>query len=139
VRIKNEPLEDDAVLNITPMIDVVFLLLIFFMVATTFLNPEREIEVDLPNADSAGAVERPPEELVITVRADGAVFVQGETRDRDGLLALLRAAAQHDPETPVTIRGDRSARHEAVVGVMDACGSAGLFNLSVGTTTDKEG
>jgi biopolymer transport protein ExbD len=139
VRIKNEPLEDDAVLNITPMIDVVFLLLIFFMVATTFLNPEREIEVDLPTADSAGAVERPPEEIVITVRADGAVFVQGETRDRDGLLALLRAAAQHDPKTPVTIRGDRSARHEAVVGVMDACGSAGLFNLSVGTTTLKEG
>jgi len=139
VRIDSDTESEDAVLNITPMIDVVFLLLIFFMVATTFLNPEREIEVDLPNADSAGSVERPPEEIVITVRADGDVFVQGETRNRDGLLTLLRAAAQHDPETPVTIRGDRSARHEAIVGVMDACGTAGLFNLSVGTTADREG
>jgi biopolymer transport protein ExbD len=137
VRIRSDPGVEETVLDLTPMIDVVFLLLIFFMVATTFLSPERELDVDLPVADSAGAVERPPEEIVITVRADGAVFVRGETRDRDGLLMLLRAAAQHDPATPVTIRGDRSARHEAVVGVMDACGTAGLFNLSVGTTASE--
>ena len=130
---------EEMVLNITPLIDVVFLLLIFFMVATTFLNPEREIDVDLPLADSAGAVENPPEEIIITVQRDGRIFAQGAERDRDGLLSLLRSAAQHDPETPVTIRGDRLAHHEAIVGVMDACGTAGLFNLAVGTTTTAQG
>jgi biopolymer transport protein ExbD len=139
VRIRSDDGAEEAALNLTPMIDVVFLLLIFFMVATSFLDPEREIDVDLPTADSAGAVERPPDEIVITVRADGAVLVQGEARDRDALLALLRTAAQHDPDTPVTIRGDRSARHEAVVGVMDACGTAGLYNLSVGTISAEPG
>ena len=125
--------------NLTPMIDVVFLLLIFFMVTTTFLNPEREIEVDLPTADSAGAIEQPPEEIIITVRQDGSVFLRGEARQEEELVSLLRSAAQHDPDTPVTIRGDRMAHHEAIVGVMDACGTAGLYNLSVGTTTNQRG
>ena len=139
MRIRTDETIDEAALNLTPMIDVVFLLLVFFMVATTFLDPEREIDVDLPTADSAGAVERPPEEVVITVTSDGAVVVRGEPRDAQALLDLLRAAAQRDPETPVTIRGDREARHAAIVGVMDACGTAGLFNLSVGTTAGEEG
>ena len=139
MKIREDVAGEEAIANLTPMIDVVFLLLIFFMVTTTFLNPEREIEVDLPTAESAGAVESPPEEIVITVRSDGSVFVRGESCEHDDLVALLRSAAQHDPETPVTIRGDRQAHHEAVVGVMDACGTAGLFNLAVGTTTTGEG
>ncbi|MEM7308200.1 MAG: biopolymer transporter ExbD [Planctomycetota bacterium] len=139
MKIREDAGSEEAVVNLTPMIDVVFLLLIFFMVTTTFLDPEREIEIDLPTADSAGAVESPPEEIIITVRSDGTVFVRGELRDDDGLRSLLRSAAQHDPETPVTIRGDREAHHEAIVGVMDACGSAGLYNLAVGTTTTQRG
>jgi len=129
-----------GLLDLTPMIDVVFNLLVFFMCATSFHSAvERELDVNLPNAESAGAVEAPPEELVITVRADGAVFVGGEPKEREQLLALLRTAAQSDPETPVTIRGDRQAEHQAIVSVMDACGLAGLFNLAVGTTTLEEG
>lgn len=131
---------EEPVLNLTPMIDVVFNLLVFFMCATTFFTAiEREIDVTLPNAESAGALERPPEEIVITVRADGAVYVSGEQREEADLLALLRAAAQDDPETPVTIRGDRQAEHQSIVSVMDACGLAGLFNLAVGTTAPEEG
>ena len=130
---------EEIIANLTPLIDVVFLLLIFFMVTTTFLNPEREIDIDLPTADSAGAVESPPEEIVINVRADGRIFVGGNAIEREPLIELLRNAAQHDPETPVKIRGDRLARHESIVSVMDACGKAGLFNLAVGTTTEEEG
>ncbi len=124
---------DDAVLNLTPMIDVVFLLLIFFMVATTFLDPEKEIEVDLPRAESGAASEEELDELVINVTSDGRILLGAEEVDDGDLRAALRTAASRDPATAVTIRGDRAARHEAIVGVMDACGSAGLFNLSVGT------
>jgi biopolymer transport protein ExbD len=140
VNLRGETQLEEPILNLTPMIDVVFNLLVFFMCATSFLSAvEREIEVELPSAESGGALEAPPEELVITVRADGAVFVGGDPLSREELLARLRTAAQGDPETPVTIRGDRQAEHQSIVSVMDACGLAGLFNLAVGTTTLEEG
>jgi len=137
VKIPDANADDELVLNITPLIDVVFLLLIFFMLATTLLDPEREIDVDLPVAETGGEVERAPEELVIHVQRDGTLHVAGAVVERDGLERILRGAAQRDPETPVTIRGDRLAHHEAIVGVMDACGAAGLYNLAVGTAASE--
>ena len=133
--------EDDGieefVLNLTPMIDVVFLLLIFFMVTTTFLDPEREIEVDLPVAESGGEPKETPDEIVLTVVEDGTVYHGGDALTAEAMLELLRRTAQHDPATPVTIRGHRRTRHESVVKVMDACGIAGLVNLAVGTTQQE--
>ena len=128
---------DELVINLTPLIDVVFLLLIFFMVTTTFLDPEREIDVELPVAQSAGEPQRLPEEIVLNVLEDGRVLHRGEELDRDELTALLKGAAQHDAGTPVTIRGHRRARHQNIVAVMDACGLAGLSNLAVGTAHDE--
>lgn len=128
---------DEFALNLTSMTDIVFLMLVFFMLATTFADPERSLAVELPAASSSR--EPPPEELVINVLEDGSFVVSGELVDRDALLARLRAAAQRAPETPVTIRGHRLAHHEAIVTVMDACGIAGLHNLSVGTTREERG
>jgi len=133
VKIPEDENNDEMVLNLTPMIDVVFLLLIFFMVATTFLDPEREIDLELPKAESGRSAEQVLEELVINVMRDGSVTLSGQQVDRDGLLQVLRTSAQQDPTTPVTIRGDRLSSHESIVTVMDACGVAGLRNLSVGT------
>ncbi len=125
--------DEEPALNLTPMIDVVFQLLIFFMVATTFLDPEREIGIELPEAASGTIAETETDEIIINVHEDGRVILSGtEVADTD-LLATLKSAAQRDPETPVTIRGDRLTNHEHVVRVMDACGRAGLFNLAVGT------
>ena len=119
--------------NLTSLIDVVFLLLIFFMVATTFLDPEREISIELPEAATATVREDAPREIVINVLRDGSLSVNGEALDRAALEAALKRAAASDADTPVTIRGDRLVHHEDVVGVMDACGAAGLSNLAVGT------
>jgi biopolymer transport protein ExbD len=133
VRIDEGNGDDDVAINLTPMIDVVFLLLIFFMVATTFLDPEREIEIDLPQAESGATVEKELEEIVINVHEDGRLVVSGRDVDGDDLVWTLERAARSNPETPVTIRGDRRVAHEHIVKVMDACGMAGLSNLSVGT------
>ena len=130
---------DDAVINLTPLIDVVFLLLIFFMVTTTFLDPEREIEVELPTAQSGGEPQRAPEELILNVMQDGRVFMEQRELARAELDTVLKSAAQRDATTPVTIRGHRLAAHEKIVQVMDACGSAGLSNLAVGTSYEDEG
>ena len=133
MRIAIDESDDEMTLNLTSLIDVVFLLLIFFMVATTFLDPEREIGIELPVASSAEPRADLPDELVINVGREGQLTLGGRTLDRAGLDAELLAVARRAPETPVTIRGDRLVHHEDIVGVMDACGSAGLSNLAVGT------
>ena len=136
MRIRDKDLDgglDEPVLNLTPMIDVVFLLLIFFMVATTFLDPERQIDIDLPQAESGERVERTPEEVVINVFRDGRIRLGDREVDTVQLEEALVHAARRDPETPVTIRGDRLVHHQDVVMVMDACSKAGLSNLAVGT------
>jgi len=125
--------EDEPNLNLTPMIDVVFQLLIFFMVATTFLDPEKEIGIELPEAASGEAPDEQSDELIINIFADGRIILSGREVAAESLLGELKAAAQADPTTPVTIRGDRLVHHERVVQVMDACGQAGLLNLAVGT------
>ncbi len=127
-----QPLDEQA-LNLTSMTDLVFLLLIFFLCATTFLDPERALRLELPQAQSAQPRDEVLQELVINVSRDGALTLAGRAVPRDALERELRAAAARNPQTPVTIRGDRLVHHEDIVAVMDACGQAGLVNLAVGT------
>jgi biopolymer transport protein ExbD len=137
VNIREETEVDEGFINLTPLIDVVFLLLIFFLVTTTFLDRERELEIELPRAETGAEPEPTPEELVLTVVQDGGVYHRGQRLAPEALLALLRQAAERDPSTPVTIRGHRLVHHEAIVAVMDACGRAGLSELAVGTSQDE--
>jgi len=133
VRVPETENGGETELSMAPLIDIVFLLLIFFMVATTYLDPERELEIDLPVAESAGVSEEAPNEIVISVMQDGRLVCGGREMQVGELSALLTDAARRDSETPVTIRGDRRVEHERVVAVLDACGMAGLYNLAVGT------
>jgi biopolymer transport protein ExbD len=128
----DHPIDEDG-MNLTSMTDLVFLLLIFFLCATTFLDPERALQLELPEAAHAAEREDVADEIVISVLRDGSLSLGGRSIDRNALTAELARAARRDPATPVTIRGDRLVHHEDVVAVMDACGAAGLFNLAVGT------
>jgi biopolymer transport protein ExbD len=129
--------DDDGLLepefSMAPLIDIVFQLLIFFMVATTYTKQEKELGIELPNAPSAQSPEAKPDEIVINVFRDGRVSVFGRDVTREALVGALVDAAHAQNDVPVTIRGDRLVHHEDVVAVMDACGSAGLTNLTVGT------
>ena len=137
MRIRDESEGEEIALNLTSLIDVIFNLLLFYMVATTFQTEERALEIDLPSAQSSG--ELPTEELVVSVLEDGRIFFRGTEVTREELVDRLKSVAAANPSTPVTIRGHRATRHEAIVGVMDACGLAGLANLSVGTTREDRG
>ncbi|MFT4647162.1 MAG: biopolymer transport protein ExbD [Glaciecola sp.] len=137
MKIRNEEGMEELVLNLTPMIDVIFLLLIFFMVATTFQDPERELDVDLPQAQSGSTLTDQDDEVIINILENGTVVIAERELTHDELVRLLNQTAQQDPETPVTIRGDRFVHHEDIVSAMDACGSAGLHNLSIGTLETK--
>jgi biopolymer transport protein ExbD len=115
------------------MIDVMFNLVLFFLASTTFLRMEKEIDLELPHAQSGHAEQDAPEEIVINVLKDGRITVAGATLEGEDLLKRLHQAAARNPKTPVTIRGDRLVQHERIVHVLDACGRAGLAQLSVGT------
>ena len=115
------------------MIDVVFLLLIFFMVATTFVDREKELDVDLPTAESGEQPQKEPDEILINLLADGRLVIDGQEVTREELDPILEHAARRNAETPVTIRGDRDAVLDRLVTVMDACRLAGLSNLGVMT------
>ena len=122
-----------AVVEITPLIDVIFLLLIFFVVSTTFVRTSA-IEVDLP--DGSGVVDRVPAGIEVRVSAAGDYTVNGRAVPETGRAALLRtlggAVGQSaDPEPLLVIAADADARHDTVVRVMDAARELGLTKLSV--------
>jgi len=133
LRIRDEDEAGEPEFSMAPLIDVVFQMLIFFLVATSWANREHELEIELPAAASATLAEAQPEELVIDVRRDGSCALRGRVVDAPTLAAELGDYARANASRPVTIRGDRLAHHESVVAVLDACGQAGLSNLAVST------
>jgi biopolymer transport protein ExbD len=130
---------EEPEVSITPLIDIVFLLLIFFMVSTTFVE-ESELEVRLPTTDTEPV--RPDEnQLEVVVAADGRYAVAGrELPDttRQTLLTAIGVAAKENPGAPVVIRADAMTPHQAVVRAMDAAGSLGLTKISIATTAETE-
>jgi len=120
--------------NITPLIDVVFLLLIFFMVSTTFTR-ETRLAVDLPEAEAASS-EAINDQIEVLVSQSGRYSVNSqvlESSDTRTLGAALVDAAQGDRRRPVLLVADAEATHQAVVTAMDAIGQAGFSRLSIAT------
>ena len=123
---------EELTLNLAPMIDVVFLLLIFFMVATTFIEREKEMAVDLPTAESGEEV-MSPDEIVINLLLDGTIKMNGVVVAQEEFVEALERAARTNSETPVTIRGDKEIPYQRVVTVMDTCLKTGLLDIGLST------
>lgn len=133
MRCEDPEATDDQSLNLAPMIDVVFLLLIFFMVATTFATIEERMDLDLPQAESGTEAEEVPDELVLDVTESGEIFVDGRAIGESELAELMQRTARKDPATPVTVRGDRSLDYGRIVEVLDMARVAGLVNAGLST------
>lgn len=120
--------------NLTPLIDVVFLLLIFFMVSTTFLK-EADFKIDLPeSSQEPGVVEQ--RRLEVVVNAQGQYFVNGRALADTRLATLKQAlveAAGDDRSQPFIIRADAKTSHQAVVTAMDAAAQLGFSHLAIAT------
>jgi biopolymer transport protein ExbD len=127
--------KEDPTVDLTSLIDVVFLLLIFFMVSTTF---ERQalLKVDLPEASAVEDRTELPELLELVIDSDGRMFLNDQ-RLVDSDEATLRAAIEQivgeDRETPLVLRADRNTPHHFVVTAMDVAAQLGFSNLSIAT------
>jgi len=125
---------EDIDLNLTPLIDVVFLLLIFFMVSTTF-EKNSKLKIDLPEA-SAQATQQANKKIVIGIDVKGRYYINDRqlvnTQLKTLKLALLKIAGDNK-EVPIVLRADAKTPHQAVVRAMDAASQLGLTRLSIST------
>lgn len=128
------PRADDASINLTPLIDVVFLLLIFFMVSTTF-NQQADIQVQLPEADREMR-QTQTEWIDILIDARGEYYIDGQellNRRPETLQRVLEMKLAERSGDPVLIRADAQATHQAVVTVLDVVGRLGVTGVSIAT------
>lgn len=118
---------DQAIgVDLTPVIDMVFMLLIFFLVATTFQQQEREAKVALPQAAASAPISSALREIVINVTRDGTLIVNTRVVDESSLLSMLKNAVAQNPAQKVNVRGDRDASYGMVARALDLCKQAGI-------------
>jgi biopolymer transport protein ExbD len=134
-----KPTKAAGVINFTPLIDCVFLLLIFFLVASKFEQEERELNVVLPQASEARPLTSKPKELFVNVGRDGQFVVQSTECSAGQLEQLLKQASANNPgRQSVIIRADERCEWKHVVLVMDLCNKANIRDYRV-TTAPRDG
>ncbi len=129
MKFQRQPVEEVGV-NLTPLIDIVFLLLIFFMVSTTFTR-ERELTVELPEAVAEAASEA-VEFIEVEISAEGEYAVNHQrlvNRDTETLAKALKDVSKGDVEIPLIITADANTPHQAVMTAMDVSGQLGFTRL----------
>lgn len=125
------PNDDDPSMNLTPMIDCVMLLVIFFMVGTKFADQERQYEINLPTVSDAQPLTSLPDEIVVNVRVDGATFIKGKLLTAEDLEADLKLAVKRYVDQVVIIRGDATGPYQHVMTTLSLCQRAGIRNIKL--------
>lgn len=124
--------------QMTSMMDVVFLLLCFFVATSVFSQWEYEVKIALPSAKSGMVPDRLPGEVILNVDAQGVVTLNGFVLDEEQLLAKLTQLVKLYPGQPVVIRGDRNTRYEDLMKVIDCCRRADIWNFSMATRDESK-
>jgi biopolymer transport protein ExbD len=131
--------DEQPSMNLTSMIDVMFLLVIFFMVGAKFTDTERNMSVRVPQVAAAGAMSSAPAKRVINVYQDGRITLDREAVTLGELKTKLQAAKAGYAGLGVVVRGDAHAMHQSVAGVLAACREAGIVDLGISVRVAQEG
>jgi biopolymer transport protein ExbD len=126
---------EKARIEIIPMIDIIFFLLVFFMVSTLSMTINRGLPVNLPKAASSQKDQR--ESFNVTVRQDGTLFLNKEPTSLEILGQQVKAGLEKDPELVVIINADDQALHGAIVSVMDEVRLAGVSRLAIAVRPER--
>ncbi|MGE9267616.1 MAG: ExbD/TolR family protein [Verrucomicrobiales bacterium] len=134
IRQKNIP---PAEFQLAPMIDIVFLLLIFFIVTYQISEQEKDVDVAVPTSSAGNDAPRVEGEIVINVAKSGTITVSGKILSKEELgqtlEEILRVGGQRANSQPVRLRGDADCSWQTLVGVMDVVQKAGIWNISFAT------
>jgi biopolymer transport protein ExbD len=130
--------DTDGGINLMPMVDVVFLLLIFFLAATTFAREEVELDLRLPEARS-GQQGQPERQLIVNMLADGRLTMGGREVTLEALRQKLAAAVARQANQAVLVRGDRAAQFGLGLQVLDACRLANVKKVDFAALPQKGG
>jgi biopolymer transport protein ExbD len=126
MRIKVPEPESNIHLDFVPMVDTLFNLLIFFLLATTIKQAEREMQIALPHAASAVPISVSLRDLIINVDDEGRMFVASTPVDEPTLREIVAEALAANPQQKVTVRGDRTTAYANIVRALDICKGAGV-------------
>jgi biopolymer transport protein ExbD len=129
---------DQPGFQIAPMIDVVFLLLCFFVTSQIFTQWEAEIDISLPTAKTSRIEPRLPGEIILNIGRTGEITVSGRKLTIDEVSGLLQKLASVYPGQPVLIRADRVTAYEHVIRILDICRQSDIWNISFATITMEE-
>lgn len=129
------PAEDTLEINLTPLIDCLLFLIIFFMLSTTFLKPSK-LQVSLPESAAQPAASGASRNIEVSISANGSYAVNGQvlaSRQATSLRSAIELASAGHHDIPFIISADGNAPHQAVVTVMDVAGQMGFQGLSIST------
>ena len=136
--LKTEPLEEPT-LNLTSMLDIVMLLIIFFMVSTKFSEEERQSSIQVPSVSDNIAMSSQPDEIIVNVTAEGTISVRNQSHTLESLKTMLEGAKEVFPGQSVVIRGDGRGNYQSVMDVISAVKSAGIKGVSLAHSPNPKG
>ena len=134
--IQESDVESGIHIDFVPMADVLFNLLIFFLLATTIAQVEREMHIALPAASSSAPISAALREIVVNVQNDGQIVIGGRTMQTEELRSAVADAVKQNAEQKVTVRGDRHTAYENVVRVLDVCKAGGIQEPYIDTVME---
>jgi len=120
-------------MQLAPMIDILLLLLSFFIITWQFTRSETELSVSVPTAEEGTQKNRSRGEIIINILADGSLKVEGSSVTLSQLREKLTAVAKQFKNQPVRIRGDGNVNYQRIVEVIDTCQKSGIWNISFAT------
>ena len=120
-------------IQLAPLVDVLLLLLIFFLITWNAARNENELDVKVPKASSAREKSAPIGDVIVNVKADGNVVVNRRILSGPDLATMLKGLVQLNPDQAVVIRGDEAGAYKNIIGVLNVCSEAGVTNVAFAT------
>ena len=132
MRIPREEQSEENVINISSLLDVMFILIIFFLATATFTEEERDIQINLPQSGAAQGITQGPKMIIINVRQDGSYQIAQQNLDLANLRETLQEAVEENPDQKVLVRGDKNALHGYVANAISLCKEVGVHKANIG-------
>ena len=138
MKFRDQQVQQTSELELAPMIDVVFLLLIFFLVSWQYARFERTEGIDTPISEEGEATGRKPGEIIVNVDSDGVFLISGQVITEESLLARLKSLSAAYPDQAVILRGDQEANYASVHRLFKIFSDGGIWNVSIATKRTVE-